>query len=468
MQGTAVIEIGNSVHEINLNYGYVPTGRIDVLDVRSSDKASKCLEEEKKNDKSRRKYNYRNVVWGWQEYATSEKAVEMLIDSLCDSDPRDNDIIMVMFNHEIVKALVDFGISQSQIVFATDKSSVGKFMYLNEQGLYDVNAVAFDTDRSIGRQLHWELIKMKAERIHIVSNPPYNNNADLKILEDVFDNVTKLASAHIVHPAGYLHQNMNKPVRELIAQRFIREYGDKIEKVHLFNGNTMFSVNLAATAWTVTQFDFGKKDGGIEVQDDTNGESYHADDINGITVMGKGFSDHNLAELFSSVEAYISRHGSVDSHNVHCGELTDYSLKLARIIGNKPSKNTETNKSMKDDYFTMVRRDIGKNLVGKEWEVEGKEFLSKEEHTTCWAFDDNETRMNFVGYLKTKFARFMLAYYKNSLNVGTGELAIVPWLDFTEKWDDKRLVEKFHVTDDQWEFIDKFIPNYYDDYKSGF
>lgn len=469
MQGTAVIEVGNKVQRIDLDRGYVPSGMVNVLLVNSLKKAGRCLEEDKKNGKGK-KYNYRNTTWGWQEFATNDEVAKELIINLCDSSP-ENDVVVVMFNHELVKKVVDLGISQKQVLFVADQGSVGKFMYLNELELYDVKSLAFDPCESIGKQIDKELNKMNAKKVHIVSNPPYNNNLDLKILEDVFSHLgTRLKSAHIVHPAGYLHQNLNKPVRELVSQRFVRLFGDKIAKVHLFNGNAKFGVKLSSTAWTITQFDFEKKDGGIDVKDDTKGgEEYHADDINGITVMGKGFADHNLAELFSRVEEYIFRHGSIDSHNVHSGELTDYSVKVARITGTTSAKEQkDAIESIKDDYFTVICKNSSRNLVGKEWEVEGKEFLSKNEHTTCWAFDDNETRMNFVDYLKTKFARFMLAYYKNSKNVGAGELAIIPWLDFTQKWDDKKLVETFEVTNDQWQFIDKFIPDYYADYKSGF
>ena len=41
-------------------------------------------------------------------------------------------------------------------------------------------------------------------------------------------------------------------------------------------------------------------------------------------------------------------------------------------------------------------------------------------------------------------------------------------MDFKQEWYDKKLVEYFEITEEEWKYIDKLIPNYYDDYLSGF
>jgi hypothetical protein len=68
---------------------------------------------------------------------------------------------------------------------------------------------------------------------------------------------------------------------------------------------------------------------------------------------------------------------------------------------------------------------------------------------------------NFINYLKTDFARFCLALLKNKSDLHRGELEIVPWLDFTEEWDDEKLFEKFDVSQELQDYIRDFLPDYY-------
>jgi hypothetical protein len=42
-----------------------------------------------------------------------------------------------------------------------------------------------------------------------------------------------------------------------------------------------------------------------------------------------------------------------------------------------------------------------------------------------------------------------------------GELEMLPWLDFTESWDDDKLYQKFNVTDGMKQYINSFLPNYH-------
>jgi site-specific DNA-methyltransferase (adenine-specific) len=81
--------------------------------------------------------------------------------------------------------------------------------------------------------------------------------------------------------------------------------------------------------------------------------------------------------------------------------------------------------------------------------------------TPTFSLDTEEERDNFIEYLKTDFARFCLSFYKNNANLGTGELAIIPWLDFTNKWTDKELYEKFNVSEELQNYINTFIPDYH-------
>ncbi len=70
----------------------------------------------------------------------------------------------------------------------------------------------------------------------IISNPPYNQNLDLKILKEIYELGEKIC---YVHPAGWLYDNKRKSklyndVRELVKEHFISY--EKIDDVNkIFN-----------------------------------------------------------------------------------------------------------------------------------------------------------------------------------------------------------------------------------------
>ena len=85
-----------------------------------------------------------------------------------------------------------------------------------------------------------------------------------------------------------------------------------------------------------------------------------------------------------------------------------------------------------------------------------------------YGFSSEAERNNFLSYCKTKVVRFLLSLIKINGALARGELKVIPWLDFTQEWNDKKLCEEFNIDEELWLYIDKFIPDYYEDYKSGF
>ncbi len=78
-----------------------------------------------------------------------------------------------------------------------------------------------------------------------------------------------------------------------------------------------------------------------------------------------------------------------------------------------------------------------------------------------WGFTTKMEANNFLSYMKTDFARFMLALYQINGNIHRGELRSVPWMDFTQEWTDEKLYEHFNIDDIDQQRISDFIPDYY-------
>jgi site-specific DNA-methyltransferase (adenine-specific) len=89
------------------------------------------------------------------------------------------------------------------------------------------------------------------------------------------------------------------------------------------------------------------------------------------------------------------------------------------------------------------------------------ETKRKDDARLIFSFNTEQEQDNFLNYLKTDFARFCLSMYKVHSNQRAGALNLIPWLDFTEEWDDDKLFAKFDVSQELQDYIRDFLPDYY-------
>jgi len=74
-----------------------------------------------------------------------------------------------------------------------------------------------------------------------------------------------------------------------------------------------------------------------------------------------------------------------------------------------------------------------------------------------------EESLNLFSYLKTKFVRFIFSLTKIDQNIWDGDMiSIIPYLDFTKKWEDSDLFEYFDLEQDLVEYINEYIEPIYD------
>ena len=64
---------------------------------------------------------------------------------------------------------------------------------------------------------------------------------------------------------------------------------------------------------------------------------------------------------------------------------------------------------------------------------------------------------NLVGYLKTKFSRFLLSLAKISQHGTAKTYRFIPVQDFSRSWSDAELYEKYNLTDEEIAFIESMI-----------
>ena len=107
-----------------------------------------------------------------------------------------------------------------------------------------------------------------------------------------------------------------------------------------------------------------------------------------------------------------------------------------------------------NDFYTLVMKDfeLNKGLRNPN---------ARKDHYLAWELESEKELNNFISYLKTDFARFCLSVYKNTNTGGYGEMSLIPWMDFAEEWDDKKLYKKFHINKETQAYITNFLPDYY-------
>jgi hypothetical protein len=72
-------------------------------------------------------------------------------------------------------------------------------------------------------------------------------------------------------------------------------------------------------------------------------------------------------------------------------------------------------------------------------------------------FYDKRTAENVVSYMQTKFFHKMVSILKISQNAAKGVYDLVPLQDFSENWTDKKLYEKYNLSEEEAELIENTI-----------
>jgi hypothetical protein len=281
----------------------------------------------------------------------------------------------------------------------------------------------------------------------IFSNPPYNGNLDLKILKSLFEQ--KVSDKIVfVHPAGYL---LDKKFKTNLYNELRNT--NYLESVNMFWGNKLFDIKLFMPC-CISARNTHKTSDECEVNDNAVSKAEYSCKINDISVHGK---------YFQNVKCYLNNeYDNLLNHIQNQENLSDYSVRFALIRGNAHESDGYCS-----DYFTLLCEDINKNKCDHTFRFSEASKKSGQPKP-AFSFNNETERENFLNYCKSKFVRFLMSLTKHGANITRGELSVIPWLDFTKEWNDAKLCKEFGISEELWNYIDSFIPDYYDDYKSGF
>ena len=350
--------------------------------------------------------------------------------------------ILVLYNEEIVERLVKhYKYPAENITFVTD--SLFRMMRLHVNNIHCKTIYV----------KHYTEIKKEIKDMnfdYVISNPPYgekNVKLDLNILKSIFSVSKKII---FIHPSTFIFDKKFK----------WKQYNDirntnYLEKIITIWGNELFNIKLFCPL-CISIWNTDKITDEVEVIDNAITKTSYKSKINDVCIHG---NSEMITEFFNKIQHFININGHLHNHtNIFSKKKqTNFSVRFAVIRG-----NAHVSDGWKDDFFSLFCKDYNENLCDKNFMKYNRLANTQK---LIWSFDNEEERMNFVTYCKSKFARFCLSYLKENGNLANGELESVPWLDFKKHWNDKTLKEYFNISNELYDYIDHFIPDYYSDYK---
>ena len=83
--------------------------------------------------------------------------------------------------------------------------------------------------------------------------------------------------------------------------------------------------------------------------------------------------------------------------------------------------------------------------------------ICSETYLVAGAFDSKEEATNYMDYLKTQFVRFLILQIAMTQQLSKASFAFVPCQDFTRKWTNKQLFEKYDLSSEEVNYIQGMI-----------
>jgi hypothetical protein len=149
-------------------------------------------------------------------------------------------------------------------------------------------------------------------------------------------------------------------------------------------------------------------------------------------------------------------------------DVKKYQVQLAAIRGTPvrrrdvlTASKSSSSKMFKDDMYTLIQKDAENN--------KGIRNTESTESETILQVNLKKEQDSLLNYLQTDFIRLCLSLLKINQHTTRGELALVPWMDFTRSWTDDDLFSelKYNRGHAIREYAKTFLPDYHNLYPTG-
>lgn len=283
----------------------------------------------------------------------------------------------------------------------------------------------------------------------VIGNPPYKKGLHMKIFNKSFDLLNEGGVMSFIHPSTQFLNNKdsNKKVVKDI-RNIINTYQCEI---NLFDGNEVFTSESFYTPLSLTIVKNKlKKEIKVNYNYSGNNDTKIYNNWGDIYIhaseYAKSIENKILSKKCKSIDKYIFRKGGLG--NVY--------LLINRISGNKP-KNGKIN----PDFYQLIYKENENNYN----DLSTTNPIGKKNNNGALnelAFSNENELKNGFNFLLTKFARFCLSLRKTGPDINFIDMSLIPYLDFSQEWPDKKIYDYFNLTQEERDFIEDFIPDLYD------
>lgn len=142
----------------------------------------------------------------------------------------------------------------------------------------------------------------------------------------------------------------------------------------------------------------------------------------------------------------------------------DNAIKLYQNGGVGFIKRSDISKNEKwiDEVKVIVPRsspgsDVYPHQVIGDPILANKNSACTETYVVIGPLKNEKIANNVISYMRTKFFRFLMILIKNTQDVPRRVYAFVPMQNFNENWSDKKLYNKYCITNDEAKFIDLLV-----------
>jgi hypothetical protein len=400
----------------------------------------------------------------WQTYPTPLNVINRIVNQTTLQGKN----ILVLFNVEFIDVLMrDYNIHPNRITFIADnnleQSLVKNFYKVNSYLLgYTINSdgtPVLDKDgMPVYKVKHLmnlvQDINMKFDLV--LSNPPYKDAIDIEILSNSLDVADELI---FIHPSPWLYDKKNTKNTALKTR-----INGHVKSIQILPVNSFDGIQLP-NKLDIIHIDM--KYNGEFLMQEIDAEPYYFGSMLELTPAS---SEHLVYQpFFDAVQTFITKNGSLADHTIDISKLPmgtleldgEWYCQLADTIG-QPDRPEHYGFLLKDWTGNYGLRKTGLDSDGNPlYKIRlGKQTLESPIGNS-FKFNTEEEMHNFIDALRTDFMRFCLVKVKKNKHLDSGELFHVPWLDFTQQWNDDKLFRHFNISQDIQDKIKEFIPEYY-------
>jgi len=339
-------------------------------------------------------------------------------------------------------------------------------LYMVRKGYDDITLVVLEHNKVIAKLC--EIFDIKYQLIDngntympkfdvVIGNPPYKGTGQLhqQFFNLAVDLVKDGGIVAFLQPATPYLENKEK-IKKFARTEKMKENIRRYEtEVWMFNPNMyVFDADIGnILAVSILKKTLSGDETVSKVTYDFNGESKTFSNIplEDITIHGSG--PLVVKSIRKKILKFIKQNESLNS--IVDGEEKPYLCRLGKIRGDISGRNIKkasTEPFFKDSFFTLVAKERGLHVYRTEdYDYDGFVIY-------C---DTLEQANNVYDYCTTKFVQFAISLSKITFSNHRGELNTVPLLDFNTTWTDEKLFKLFDLSDEEIDFINDFIGDFY-------